>query len=210
MPFQAPGCRSFRPRTRASWSARRSGRRRSATHFRAHARRGDAELFAQTDLLRQAVSSGQSTQHSGLMPVTNPTAPERQLGGCQCGNIRYSAPAAAEALYVCHCSECRRQSSSAFGISYTVDRNSLEIFKGSPSFWYRTTASGHRLECAFCSNCGSRLWHQSTGHATTLNIKAGSLDQPVDLSEAIHIWVSSKLPGVIIPDGAVSFAREPT
>ena len=153
---------------------------------------------------------GGLTQALGLMSVTNLPTSEQQFGGCQCGDIRYSAPAVPGALYVCHCTECQKQSSSAFGISYTVNRNSLEIFKGRPSFWSRTTTSGHNLECAFCSKCGSRLWHQSTGYPATLNIKAGSFDQPVDLSEATHIWVSSKLPGVIIPYSAVSFEREPT
>jgi hypothetical protein len=149
------------------------------------------------------------TQALGLMSETNSLAPDRQLGGCQCGHIRYSAPAVPEALYVCHCTECRKQSASAFGISYTVDRKSMTVFKGSPSFWSRITASGHNLECAFCSNCGSRLWHQSTGYPATLNIKAGSFDQPVDLSRATHIWLCSKLPGVIIPGGSISFEREP-
>ena len=146
-----------------------------------------------------------------LWPTSETNSPiaERQLGGCQCGNIRYSAPAIPEALYVCHCTECRKQSASAFGISYTGNRDSLEIVKGIPSFWSRITASGYTLECAFCSGCGSRLRHQSTGNPTTLNIKAGSFDQPVDIGAATHIWVSSKLPGVVIPSGAVSFERGP-
>lgn len=143
------------------------------------------------------------------MSEKDPKTPEIRLGGCQCGRIRYSAPAVPEALYVCHCTECRKQSASAFGISYTVARTSLNIIDGSPAFWSRITDSGHTLACAFCPDCGSRLWHQSTGHPASLNIKAGSFDKPVDLGPATHIWVSSKLPGVIIPDDAVSFDRGP-
>lgn len=134
---------------------------------------------------------------------------DERLGGCQCGGIRYSVPRKPLALYVCHCTECRKQSSSAFGVSFTVARNALELLQGSPSYWSRATASGHTLECAFCSRCGSRLWHRSTGHRDTVNIKGGSLDEPVDLGAAIHLWTASKLPGVLVPPDAVAFAREP-
>ena len=37
---------------------------------------------------------------------------------CQCGAVRFRTPIEKPlALYVCHCSECRRQASSAFGTS---------------------------------------------------------------------------------------------
>jgi hypothetical protein len=42
-----------------------------------------------------------------------------------------------------------------------------------------------------------------------VNVKAGSLDQSVDLTDAVHIWTSSKLPGVVIPDGALCYPKEP-
>jgi hypothetical protein len=35
------------------------------------------------------------------------------------------------------------------------------------------------------------------------------LDEPVDISNGVHIWTSSKLPGVVIPDGVRSFPKEP-
>lgn len=132
-----------------------------------------------------------------------------QSGSCQCGRIRYAAPAEPLALYVCHCTECRKQSASAFGVSFTVARAALRLLQGTPHYWSRVTASGHTLECAFCPDCGSRLWHRSSGHPDTLNIKGGSLDRPLDLAGAVHLWVSSKLPGVVIPSGAVVFAQEP-
>lgn len=132
-----------------------------------------------------------------------------QFGGCQCGQVRYRVPRVPLALYVCHCTECQKQSASAFGISFSIPRHTLNVVNGLPSFWSRRTARGHALECAFCGICGSRLWHQSSGYPDSLNIKGGSLDDPIDLSSATHIWVSSKLPGVIIPEGATTFGGEP-
>lgn len=142
--------------------------------------------------------------HQSVLPN-----PGEQLGGCQCGGIRYAVPKAPLVTYICHCTECRKQSSSAFGISFTVSRGALRLLQGTPSYWSRVAGSGHSLECAFCSNCGSRLWHQSSGHPNTINIKGGSLDEPLDLAKAVHIWASSALPGVVIPPGATFFAHEP-
>lgn len=135
--------------------------------------------------------------------------PGEQAGGCQCGAVRYAVPKTPLVVYVCHCTECRKQSSSAFGISFTVARRALRVLKGIPTWWSRPTASKHTLDCAFCPACGSRLWHQSSGHPDTVNIKGGSLDEPLDLGSAVHLWTSSRLAGVLVPPGARSFAGEP-
>ena len=131
-----------------------------------------------------------------------------RTGGCQCGAVRYECDGAPLGTYVCHCRECRRQSASAFGISFTVQPGSLHVTQGAPKFWTRLAASGRRVRCAFCSDCGSRLWHEALD-SDYLSIKGGSLDEPVDLSQAIHIWTSRKLPGTIIPPGAQQFPEEP-
>jgi hypothetical protein len=139
------------------------------------------------------------------------TAPAAQTraGGCQCGGVRYRLTGAPLALYVCHCLECRKQSASAFGMSLDARRADLVLTAGTPRVWSRPTASGGRLDCAFCPDCGSRLWHQGSGTDATVTIKAGSLDEAVDASEAIHIWVTRKLPGIVIPPGAARFDEEP-
>ena len=130
-------------------------------------------------------------------------------GGCQCGAIRYESTGTPLALYVCHCRECRKQSASAFGISLVAPQAGFRVVRGAPRTWSRPTDTGHMLDCAFCAECGSRLWHQRRGATATLNIKGGSLDQPLDLSDAIHIWTARKLPGVRLPDGATLFPFEP-
>lgn len=130
-------------------------------------------------------------------------------GGCQCGSIRYELSRSAREIYVCHCKECQKQAASAFGISVIVPRAAFRLTRGTPKFWSRATDTGHTLECAFCPDCGSRLWHQRRGTAETISVKGGSLDEPVDLRRAVHIWTSRMLPGIIVPEGAAQFPGEP-
>ena len=132
-----------------------------------------------------------------------------RTGRCQCGDVRYEIAGKSQALYVCHCRECQKQSASAFGMSLEVPRAGFRVTHGAPKYWTRATDSGRRLKCAFCPNCGSRLWHELEGASDTITIKAGSLDEPVDLSTAIHIWTSRKVPGMVIPDGTRQFPQEP-
>lgn len=132
-----------------------------------------------------------------------------QSGGCQCGELRYESTGAAGTLYACHCLECRKQSASAFGLSLMVPRAGLRVTRGEPRFWTRDTDSGGKLKCAFCPTCGSRLWHETERRPETLSLKAGSLDAPVDLAAAVHIWTTRALPGLAIPEGAQQFPGEP-
>ena len=129
-------------------------------------------------------------------------------GGCQCGALRYRVMAQPSRIYVCHCTECRAQSSSAFGISVIVPPAAVELTSGQPRIWRRDTASGKVLACAFCPDCGSRIWHVNEPAGDEMSIKGGSLDLPVDLTGTVHIWTISKLPGVVIPDGAVQWERD--
>jgi hypothetical protein len=129
-------------------------------------------------------------------------------GGCQCGAVRYEISARPLQLYVCHCRECRHQSASAFGISAIFPRHALRLIQGETRTWTRPTDSGRVLDCVFCVLCGSRLWH-ATRDEDVLSIKGGSLDEPVDLTGAIHIWTSRKLAGVVVPNNAIQYAEEP-
>jgi hypothetical protein len=142
--------------------------------------------------------------------MSEPATPALPLrGGCQCGAVRYEITAAPLATYVCHCRECRKQSASAFGISVRVKRSDFALLSGSPRVWSRPTDSGRVLDCLFCPECGSRVWHERAGGGEFATVKGGSLDEPVDLSAAMHIWVSRKLPGVVIPDGVRRYPLEP-
>lgn len=131
----------------------------------------------------------------------------KRTGGCQCGAVRYECAGEPFGLFVCHCTECRKQSASAFGMSLPFVRAGFRLTKGEPKFWARRGDSGLQINCALCPDCGTRLWDEPDTDIVV--VKAGSLDNPVDMSAAIHIWTSRKLPGVTIPAGAPQFPEEP-
>ena len=48
--------------------------------------------------------------------------PAPYTGGCLCGEIRYRLSAEPLVLYACHCTDCQRQSATAFNLSMPVAR----------------------------------------------------------------------------------------
>ena len=141
--------------------------------------------------------------------MSEPDMPEQLLtGGCQCGAARYEISASPLRLFACHCRECQKQSASAFGMSLVVQRAAVTLTKGETRTWSRKADSGRTVNCVFCVACGTRLWHVKDGF-DYISIKGGSLDVPLDFSDAIHCWTASMLPGMAIPPAARQFPREP-
>lgn len=129
---------------------------------------------------------------------------EPRTGRCQCGSVRFAISGPIQKVYVCHCTECRKQSAAAFGISAFVKSADLTVTQGAPAKWTRIADSGREVECYFCPVCGSRVWHQSAVEDGVRRVRGGTLDTPLDVSNATHIYVSRKLPGIVIPSGAVT------
>jgi hypothetical protein len=105
------------------------------------------------------------------------------VGGCQCGGVSLRDLWRSSGTR----RECQKQSASAFGMSLQVKRADFRITRGEARSWSRGTDSGNRLKCFFCPHCGSRIWHENDPPLDSVTVKAGSLDQSVDASDAIHI-----------------------
>ena len=136
---------------------------------------------------------------------------EPREGGCQCGKVRYRMTGAPLTFYACHCTECQKQSASAFGLSLWVQRSDFEIVSGRPSFYERAGDSGNRTRCAFCSHCGTRLYHEPADAPDIYSLKAGSLDDLSGLAPVGHIWARSKQAWVDLAalGGGLIFEKEP-
>ena len=126
-------------------------------------------------------------------------------GGCQCGSVRYRLEAEPLGLAVCHCRDCQRQSSSAFGMSLDVPKQSFRLLSGELKTFVAVCDSGRTKECAFCESCGTRIYHQGKWG---MSIKAGTLDDTSSLSPDAHYWTKRKQPWFQVPEGVRCFADD--
>ncbi|MDF1607940.1 GFA family protein [Hoeflea sp. YIM 152468] len=129
-------------------------------------------------------------------------------GGCQCGLIRYRLRGRPLVFYLCHCSECQRHTSSAFGESLRFRSADLEVEPGLHRI-SRTSETGKQRQGWFCPQCGVRIWHGTAG-SPEINIKAGTLDDTSWLIPAGHIWARSKQPFIQIADDELQYQTQPT
>lgn len=135
-----------------------------------------------------------------------------KTGCCQCGNIRYQLTGEAVMLYACHCLDCQKQSSSAFGMSLIMPRDNIEFVRGAADLktWDTKGGDGRIKRCTFCPECGTRIYHGSDRENENISIKAGSLDDTRWLRPVAHIWLKSAQPWVEIDrENCACFDREP-
>ena len=119
-------------------------------------------------------------------------------GGCQCGALRYRIGESLK-LAACHCTDCQRQSGSAFGLSLAVAAAQFELLRGELKSFSVTCDSGRVKQCSFCPECGTRIHHRTDD--AMLSIKAGTLDDPSALVPEAHYWVKHKLAWLALPPG---------
>jgi len=125
--------------------------------------------------------------------------PHPYTGGCQCGAVRYTLNAEPERIVACHCTECQRQSGSAFGLSMLIKRADLDV-TGPLKTFTRTADSGNPNIGAFCPDCGNRIYNvpgYMEGHVV---LKPGTLDDTSWVRPQAFIWMKSAQGWVPLPD----------
>ena len=126
-------------------------------------------------------------------------------GGCQCGRVRYRVEGRPLGLTACHCTECQRQSGSAFGMSLAVPAGAFQLRSGLLKTFEVKCDSGRMKTCAFCPDCGTRIYHQTKNG---MSVKAGTLDDTSWLKPDRHYWTMRKQSWVVIPDGVPQFTDD--
>lgn len=132
-----------------------------------------------------------------------------RTGGCQCGAVTYAVNDEPLSAYCCHCTECKKQSGSSFGISVIVKADAFSVTQGRTECWSRVTSKGAELKCYFCPSCGVRLWHWADDDPEHISIKGGTLDRPPKFDDLDHIWTSSMSGDIQIPNGAATWENDP-
>ncbi|HEV2333983.1 MAG TPA: GFA family protein [Stellaceae bacterium] len=129
-------------------------------------------------------------------------------GGCRCGQVRYSANAEPAFTGVCHCTNCQKESGTAFSVVIAVPQAALAI-QGSPKSYTSKGDSGKAVVAKFCPNCGSTLLSEPELMPGMSIVRAGTLDDTSWLKPTMEIYCDSKQPWVELGGGLQSFPKMP-
>lgn len=129
-------------------------------------------------------------------------------GSCQCGQVTYRVESPPVIVVACHCSECQKQSASAFGISMLLPQDALEVV-GELKIWERTGDSGNVSRGHFCPDCGVRIFHSNPDLPDFIRLRPGTLSDTTIVNPTMHTWVSQKQAWVTIPDGVEQHDTQP-
>jgi hypothetical protein len=117
-------------------------------------------------------------------------------GSCLCGRIRFEIDGRLDGIQLCHCSQCRRASGSAFAANLPVRARDFRIVAGEPKS-YESAPGKERL---FCGDCGSPIISRAAGDPGMVRVRAGLLAEPVETKAVFHFHVASKASWLPISD----------
>jgi hypothetical protein len=97
------------------------------------------------------------------------------IGGCLCGDIRFTATGHPNRVGICHCLDCRKHHGALFHASAIFPEAAVTI-----------TGQPHSYEGrSFCPRCGSSVFSQTEDE---IEINLGSLDQPNQFRPSYELW----------------------
>lgn len=130
-------------------------------------------------------------------------------GGCQCGSIRYTLLKPPRRVYTCHCSNCRRVSSSAFNVSCIVDEDAFQLQQGELARIDWVVGDHIKRYGEFCPKCGTRIRHGSDPLKGVYSVRGGTLDDQRYAQPVAHIWLSEAAEWFVPPMGDLCFDTQP-
>ncbi|STX27925.1 Uncharacterized conserved protein [Legionella beliardensis] len=110
-------------------------------------------------------------------------------GECLCGACRYVITGQKpEAMYLCHCSRCRKETGTIHGATAFFKDAQLSWEKGEENRSH-FKLEGTRKERAFCKTCGCPLPRQEKDY---IILPAGTLDDDKLIEPTAHIFCASR------------------
>jgi len=120
------------------------------------------------------------------------------IGSCKCGKVRVAVRGRPARIGLCHCTDCRQESGSAFTFFGVWPASQFESEGDTKEFEGRQ----------FCPSCGSRLFSADEDEA---EIKLGVLNEaPTSLTPTYELWTRRRESWLQPVEGAVQFLEDRT
>ncbi|GKT47620.1 uncharacterized protein ColSpa_07801 [Colletotrichum spaethianum] len=137
---------------------------------------------------------------------------------CLCGTVQLAFPTQGPGLvdrFLCHCTDCRKISSSMFCSNFTVADGHLRYIRGKEDLksfsQSRTIATGNDMTNYFCGTCGTLLYRVSSGLPDMSILRIGTVDDfrlaETKLKPQVEQFVGTRVSWLAPVDGVMQMDR---
>ncbi|CAF9920546.1 hypothetical protein IMSHALPRED_004958 [Imshaugia aleurites] len=96
-------------------------------------------------------------------------------GKCHCGQTEWTTKLDADAHILCHCNACKLLSGGESTLNQMANEGDLKITKGSTKTYTYHGDSGKPVNCHYCPNCTSHIYHHQTVLGPKIVVRTGLL-----------------------------------
>ncbi|KAF8868216.1 Mss4-like protein [Infundibulicybe gibba] len=129
-------------------------------------------------------------------------------GSCLCGQTKVTIASTLKNQTLCHCTDCRKTSGSAFSVGALVKREDVTIEGPVKDFVFAADA-GYEVTQTFCANCGTTISQVSPARPGMQGVGTGILDDFVTIPIGAEVFVKSRCAALKALDGVAQFTTLP-
>jgi len=123
-------------------------------------------------------------------------------GHCMCRAVRYAFEGAPRWVMHCHCTSCRKATSSPVATYAGIKTERFRWTQGTPARF----ASSEGVERLFCSRCGTPLAYVGARWPDEVHVLHGTLADPALWPPTGHAYVAEQLPWFEVHDALPRYA----
>ena len=128
-------------------------------------------------------------------------------GGCPCTLVRYRMNRSPLIVHCCHCTNCQKETGSAFVLNAMVEAIEVEVISESKPIVVNTPAeSGTDQRVHRCPSCHGTVF-SIYGPGVAFCVRVGTLDDPNIAPPDVHIYTRSKQTWLKL-DGSIRECKE--
>ena len=119
-------------------------------------------------------------------------------GSCHCGRVAYASEGKLVRFSNCHCEDCRKICGSPYSSALVMEGSGFRITRGESELTAYESSPG-KFRC-FCRSCGTPVVTRMNFRPEVVILRAGTVDEGLEASPQMHIWVKAKAPWHTILD----------
>ncbi|CZS99423.1 related to DUF636 domain protein [Rhynchosporium agropyri] len=117
-------------------------------------------------------------------------------GKCHCGQTEWDVKLNDRAHILCHCDTCKTLGGGSYSLNQIVPKENLKITKGGVKAYSYKGDSGKSVNCYYCPNCTSHVYHHQEVMGNDIVVRTGLLSSAKELKPGAEIYGKARSPWV--------------